>query len=192
MRWLRRVTSLPRDDSPSELGFLVMVGRDAELPLRDVFVRFRDLVSADMDWTDSRKVRFRKRASYVKIATLLLAAVSTVVLGIQAIPSRAEIALPMVALVTVIGGLETFFNWRSRWVLMEEAQYRLNQIRDEMDYYLVTTPAAELKKERLHEFFVQQQDVWGDVSRRWVEFRKLERSQSGDHAVAQTLRTPGA
>jgi hypothetical protein len=114
------------------------------------------------------------------------------VLGIQAIPSRAEIALPMVALVTVIGGLETFFNWRSRWVLMEEAQYRLNQIRDEMDYYLVTTPAAELKKERLHEFFVQQQDVWGDVSRRWVEFRKLERSQSGDHAVAQTLRTPGA
>ncbi|MFJ7212161.1 hypothetical protein [Amycolatopsis sp. NPDC098790] len=37
------------------------------------------------------------------------------VLGIQEIPSRASIALPMVALVTVLGGLETFFNWRSRW-----------------------------------------------------------------------------
>ena len=51
MRWLRRETS-PWDDLPSELGFLVMVGRDAELPLRDIFVRFRDLVSVDMDWTD--------------------------------------------------------------------------------------------------------------------------------------------
>ena len=120
-----------------------MVGRDAELPLRDIFVRFRDLVSADMDWTDSRKVRFRKRASYVKIATLFLTAASTVVLGIQAIPSSHD-------------------------------------------------PGCRMKKERLHEFFVQQQDVWSDVSRRWVEFRKLERSPSGDHAVTQTLRTPGA
>jgi hypothetical protein len=49
---------------------------------------------------------------------------------------RAAIALPMVALVTVIGGLEAYFNWRSLWVLMEETQYRLNRIRDEMDYYL--------------------------------------------------------
>jgi hypothetical protein len=32
---------------------------------------------------------------------------------------------------------------------MEEAQYRLNRIRDEMDYYLVTMPPAELEKERL-------------------------------------------
>jgi|ERR1700733_4127363 len=190
MRWPRRETP-QRNDLPAELGFLVMVGREAELPLRDIFIRFRDLVSADMDWTDSRKARFRKRASYVKVATLSLTAASTVVLGIQAIPSRAAVALPMVALVTVIGGLETFFNWRSRWVLMEEAQYRLNEIRDEMDYYLVTTPAAELKKERLHEFFMQQQDVWGDVSRRWVEFRKLERSPSGDLGVTQTLRMPG-
>ena len=30
----------------------------------------------------------------------------------------------LVALVTVINAVEPFFNWRSRWVLMEEAQYR--------------------------------------------------------------------
>jgi hypothetical protein len=109
MRWLRR-EGPPRNVLLSEMGFLEMAGRDVGLPLPDAFVRFRDLVSADMDWVDSRKFRFRKSASYVKVSTLLLTASSTVVLGIQAIPSRAVIALPMVALVTVIGSLETFFN----------------------------------------------------------------------------------
>lgn len=86
-------------------------------------------------------------------ATLALTASSTVVLGIQAIPSRASIALPMVALVTVLGALETFFSWRSRWVLMEETQYRLNRLRDEMDYYLVATPSIEMHKDHLDQFF---------------------------------------
>jgi hypothetical protein len=86
----------------------------------------------------------------------------------------------MVALVTVLGGLETFFNWRSRWVLMEEAQYRLNRIRDEIDYYLVVTPSANVTKEKLDEFFREQQAVWSDVSRRWVEFRKIDRPSPGE------------
>jgi hypothetical protein len=178
MTWLRQ--RAPRDVLPSEKGFLELAGRAADLPLRDVFINFRDLVSADMDWADSRKVRFRTSASRVRVASLVLTALSTIVLGIPAIPSRASIALPMVALVTVLGGLETFFNWRSRWVLMEEAQYRLNRIRDEIDYYLVVTPSADITREKLDEFFQEQQAVWNDVSRRWVEYRKLDRPPSGE------------
>ena len=83
----------------------------------------------------------------------------------------------MVAVVTLISALEPFFNWRSRWVLMEETQYRLHRIRDEMDYYLVTTPAADLEPSRLSAFFDDQQFIWQDVSRRWIDFRKLDRSQ---------------
>ena len=173
MRWPTQ--RAPRDVLPSEKGFLELAGRTADLPLRDVFIHFRDLVSADMDWTDSRKIRFRTRASRVKIAALGLTALSTIVLGIPFIPARASIALPMVALVTVLGALETFFNWRSRWVLMEEAQYRLNRLRDEIDYYLVVTPSAELNQEKLNGFFEDQQAVWSDVSRRWIEFRKIDR-----------------
>lgn len=44
---------------PSERGFLAVAGRDVGMPLREAFLHFRDLVSADMDWADSRKVRFR-------------------------------------------------------------------------------------------------------------------------------------
>jgi hypothetical protein len=175
--WFGKRTS--RDVLPSEKGFLELVGRKADLPLRDAIVHFRDLVSADMDWTDSRKVRFRRRAGRVKLAALALTALSTIVLGIPAIPARASIALPMVALVTLLGALEAFFNWRSRWVLMEEAQYRLNRLRDEMDYYLVVTPSAEITKDKLDEFFEEQQAIWSDVSRRWIEFRRLDQPPAG-------------
>jgi Protein of unknown function (DUF4231) len=164
---------------PSERGFLEMAGRADNVPVREAFLHFRDLVSADMDWADDRKDRFRRRASCAKVASLVLAAASTVVLGIAAIPGRVAIALPMVALVTLISALEPFFNWRSRWVLMEEAQYRLNRIRDEMDYYLVTTPGADLDRGRLFRFFTEQQGIWRDVSRKWIEFRKLDQPQPG-------------
>jgi hypothetical protein len=159
---------------PSEKGYLEMAGRDAGLPLREQLMSFRDLVSADMAWVDSRKIKFRWRASAVRLATLALTAASTVVLGIDAIPGRATIALPMVAAVTVLAGLEGFHNWRSRWVLMEEALYRLNRLRDEMDLYLVSSPVGALLPDDLDRFFVEQQRIWADVSTRWIEFRKLQ------------------
>ena len=177
MKWVKRHP--PPGALLSENGLFNLAGRRADLPLWDAFVCFRDLVSSDMDWTDSRKARFRRSASRVKIASLSLAALSTVVLGINAIPAQSEVALPLVAMVTLLGGLETFFSWRSRWVLMEETQYRLNRIRDEMDYYLTTTPSDQVKKEDLKRFFEEQQQVWRDVSRQWVEFRALEVSRPG-------------
>ena len=63
---------------------------------------------------------------------------------------------------------------------MEEAQYRLNRLRDEIDYYLVATPRADITKEKLDEFFAQQQDIWSDVSRRWIEFRKMDNPSEGE------------
>ena len=97
----------------------------------------------------------------------------------------------MVALVTVIGALEGFYNWRSRWILMEEAQYRLNRLRDDMDFYLVTTGSDELSRDRLRDFFVDQQAIWSDVSRRWIEFRRIEQPQNEQlPIVSSNVPTP--
>jgi hypothetical protein len=91
----------------------------------------------------------------------------------------------MVAAVTALSGFEGFFNWRSMWVLMEECQYRLNRLRDEIDYYVVLTPEADLSRERLDQFFSLQQEIWADVSRRWIEFRKLERASEASDVTRQ-------
>lgn len=184
MRWLKR-GSKP-SGLPSEKGLFELAGRPAGLSLREVVVHFRDLVSADMDWADSRKTRFRRSSSRIKLASLVLAALSTVVLGIEAIPGRSWVALPLVATVTVLGGLESFFNWRSRWVLMEEAQYRFNRLRDEIDYYLTVTSPEAISRDAVDRFFADQQLIWNDVSRRWIEFRSLGASPSGAGPDAQS------
>ena len=173
--WRRK----PHPTLPSDRGFYAVAG-EQELPLHDQVVRFRELVSSDMDWTDARKSRFRSSAARIKVTTLVLTAVSTVVLGIAGIPARATIALPMVALVSVLTALDAYFNWRSRWILMQETQYRLQRLRDKMDYYLVTTPAAKVEKAALDEFFGEQQAIWADVSKRWVEYYRAEKvSEAG-------------
>ncbi|TYB39864.1 SLATT domain-containing protein [Micromonospora sp. AP08] len=156
----------------SEQGLLVLAGRRTGLPPTEALTTFRELVSADMEWADSRKARFRRRSTWSKGLSLGLTALSTVVLGIPQIPFNAAIALPMVATVTLLGSLELFHNWRSRWILMEETRYRLNRLRDEIDYLLVTDPSEQVARERLDGFFTDQQQIWADVSRQWVEFRR--------------------
>ena len=58
---------------------------------------------------------------------------------------------------------------------MQETQYRLQRLRDKMDYYLVTTPEAKVEKAALDEFFGEQQAIWADVSKRWVEYYRAEK-----------------
>jgi hypothetical protein len=50
-----------------------------------------------------------------------------------------------------------------------------------MDFYLVTTPVEQVTTDRLLEFFEEQQEIWHDVSRRWVEFRKFDRAPRDGH-----------
>ena len=168
----------PHPTLPSDHGFFAIAG-DQELSVREQVMSFRQLVSSDMDWTTIRRRRFQAKAARVKVTTLILTAASTVVLGISGIPARAAIALPMVALVSVLTALDTYFNWRSRWILMEETQYKLQRLRDKIDYYLVTTPAAEVAKTALDEFFSEQEVIWAEASKRWVEYRKAESSTGG-------------
>jgi hypothetical protein len=79
MRFLSRDKT--RYEIASEKGFLFMAGEDAGLTEREIFLKFRNTVSGDMEWADSRKHLFRRRASYVKVTVLLLTAAATVVLS---------------------------------------------------------------------------------------------------------------
>jgi hypothetical protein len=179
MMWFKQPA--PPGVVTSEKGFLDVAGRQEDLSVREMTMRFRDLVSADLDWADARKTMFRRRAFGINLAVLILTGASTVVLGASASASRATYALPMVALVTLLGGIEAFWNWRSRWILMEETRYRLNRLRDEMDFYLVTTCPAEMTRERLGQFFEDQQNIWAEVSGRWlVGHRAVQFSHDND------------
>ncbi|MER7761679.1 SLATT domain-containing protein [Streptomyces sp. NPDC097619] len=119
-----------------------------------------------------KKRRFGRRASATKVASLVLSAASTVILGLQDLNAWADLALACVAVVTLLGAVEPFFDWRSRAVLMEEAQYRFHRLADDLAYLLATTPPEELTVERIDGLFARYQLVWDDLSRGWLDHRR--------------------
>jgi hypothetical protein len=104
--------------------------------------------------------------------SLMLAVGSTIILGLQHLNFWTGLAFSLVAVGTLVNAVEPFFNWRSRWILMEEAQYRLQRIRDELDYHLLKTPSADVALDDLDPFFERLQGVWTDTSERWLAYRR--------------------
>ncbi|MFC9329746.1 DUF4231 domain-containing protein [Kitasatospora sp. NPDC057015] len=120
----------------------------------------------------SRKKRFRLSSSALKVLTLSLSAASTIILGLQNLGFWAGLAFAFVALVTLLGAVESFFNWRSRWVLMEETQYRFQRLADDLEYLVASTPTAGLTYDRLQPIFDEYQSVWAHLSERWLQERR--------------------
>ncbi|MFF3763037.1 SLATT domain-containing protein [Streptomyces sp. NPDC001922] len=145
---------------------------DAGPSPRDVAALLLDKIREGTDYTRGKKKRFGLSASVTKVATLVLSAASTVILGLQNLNAWAGLALACVALVTLLGAVEPFFNWRSRWVLMEEAQYRFQRLADDLEYLVATTAADELTFHQLGEIFGRYQTIWDDLSRTWLEHRR--------------------
>jgi hypothetical protein len=55
---------------------------------------------------------------------------------------------------------------------MEAAQYKLRRIQDELEYYLMKTPAADVTLDDLDPFFERLQGVWTETSERWLAYRR--------------------
>lgn len=147
---------------------------DAGLPPYQVALRLRNDVAEGIEWARARKSRFRRAASVVKVASLAMSVLATIVLGLQDLDFWTGLAFGLIAVSTAVNAVEPFFNWRSRWVLMEETQYRLTRIRDELNYLLLRTPPQHLRFDDVDKFFAKTQEVWKDTSLRWLQYRRSD------------------
>ncbi|MEU3612901.1 SLATT domain-containing protein [Streptomyces sp. NPDC006872] len=147
-------------------------GLGVGLSPREAAALLLDKIRQGNGYARGKKKRFGRSAAVTKVATLVLSAASTVILGLQNLNAWAGPALACVALVTLLGAVEPFFNWRSRWVLMEEAQYRFQRLADHLEYLVASTAADELTFDQLNEIFGQHQAIWGDLGRTWLEHRR--------------------
>src|SRR5262249_8039105 len=105
----------------------------------------------------SRRRRFRRGSVAVRVASLCLSGASTIILGLQNLTFWAGLGFALVALVTVVNTIEPFFAWRSLWTLMEETQYRLHRLQDDLSFYLAATPADQVDPARIEEMFERYQ-----------------------------------
>jgi hypothetical protein len=134
-----------------------------------------DRIEQGNKYARGKKKRFRRSAAAVRLVALGLGATSTIILGLQRLSLWAGVAFALVALVTVVtvvNSLEPFFAWRSRWVPMEETEYRFYRLRDEVTYLFAATQPDQLEPARIRELFDQYQQIWDQLGDRWSEYRR--------------------
>lgn len=136
---------------------------------RDVLAR----IERANTYARARKHRFRRRSAAVRLCVLVMSATSTIILGWQDLNVWTGLAFSLIALVTVVNTLEPFFAWRSRWVLMEETQYRLHRLRDELTFYLASRPPEAIDTAQVTGMFRQYQEIWDQLGSRWLEYRRI-------------------
>jgi hypothetical protein len=120
----------------------------------------------------SRKSQFRSSSSTVRMVSLMLTVTSTIILGLQELNVWTGIAFSLVAIITSVNTLESFFAWRTRWVLMEEVQSKLYKLRDELTYHIAANQPDQLEEPKLRAMFDEYQQIWDQLSNRWMESRR--------------------
>jgi hypothetical protein len=73
-----------------------------------------------------------------------MSSAATIILGLQDLGFWSAIGFSLVALSTATTGIEAFFNWRSRWIFAEAAQYSLYRLQDDLDYLVARKDPLEL------------------------------------------------
>ena len=132
-------------------------------------------IAEALSYTRIRRRRFRRGSIAVRLLSLLLSGASTVILGLQNLTFWASLAFSLVAVTTVLSAIEPFFNWRSRWVLMEDMQARLHRLDNDLTYLVAKTGADGLAPDQLDPYFDRLQGIWEDTSSAWLESRQAEK-----------------
>jgi hypothetical protein len=123
-------------------------------------------------YSRDRKARFRLFSTGTKVLSLVLSGAATIILGLQNLTFWAGLGFSLVALTTTINAIEPFFNWRSRWVLAEEAQHRFYRLQEDLEYLVATRRPDELMAEDLEKLYVRYQEIWDHFAGEWLEHRR--------------------
>ena len=141
----------------------------------DLLAWLQAQIAEALSYTRTRRRRFRRGAVAVRLVSLLLSGASTVILGLQNLTFWASLAFSLVAVTTVLSAIEPFFNWRSRWVLMEDMQARLHRLDNDLTYLVAKTGADGLAPDQLDPYFERLQGIWEETSAAWAESRQADR-----------------
>lgn len=104
--------------------------------------------------------------------TFAVSAGATIALGLSEAGVLGNIGFVLSALVTSLTALESFFNWRSRWINAEEALAEWYAIKEDLRFRVSGVPDEAHADLDLDDFYRRYRDVWAQWSRSWIEARK--------------------
>jgi hypothetical protein len=97
-----------------------------------------------------------------------MTAAATVLLGLAEMSPIVGVALALTALTALVNGLDSFFNFRSRWVIMEEGQAEFHRLDSDLDFAERSGDLDDSVLRRSHESY---QQIWRSMSAQWIESR---------------------
>jgi hypothetical protein len=147
----------------------------ATMASRAEFLKAR--IALALAYLERSRDRNRRRATTIKLSTVGLSAVATVLLGLQLSGMDdflRNFAFILVTLVTLLNALEPFFNFRSMWVEEEASIAQFFRLRDELGYEIATASGGTPSDEVLDRLFHQFLQIWEHHNNAWLGFRKGE------------------
>ncbi|MBX3059294.1 MAG: DUF4231 domain-containing protein [Anaerolineae bacterium] len=141
----------------------------------------KERVSDAITYMRQNKRDNRRRASLIRVTSILLSGIMTVLLGLQIVDladTFRNIAFVFGATVTILNALEPFFNYRALWIEHEIALAEMHRLQDQVDYYLAGVAPESIEVTRLNEFAEKYNEIWNGLNQAWISHRKSERSAS--------------
>ncbi len=139
--------------------------------------RLREHIQYSIENTQGKARSNKRRASFIKLASLVTSALVTVLIGWNSAGLEIwlnNIALAGAATVTLLSALEPFFNYRALWVEHEEAAWRFYAVQDDIEFYLAGKEIADVDDAQLDEYHARIRRIWDELSQRWLSFRRGE------------------
>ncbi|MCF8371354.1 MAG: DUF4231 domain-containing protein [Bacteroidales bacterium] len=120
--------------------------------------------------------RYKKTAFRLKIISVLLAAIITVLLGIKFGDASLTNALSNVSLVlgasiTVLSAYEAFFDPKALWVRETVTFVRLKDLQRDLDFWRSGIDPNEITTEELNKFKIRLDLILEDTLKYWMKIR---------------------
>jgi hypothetical protein len=126
----------------------------------------------DRQWARERRAVWSARSTFLHALTFVLAVAAIVFLGVASLDGFAIVGFICTTVGTTVAGLETFFNWRSRWVAADSALARWHELEESLSLYVASNEAKLLSIDHLVEFDTQRRSVWSELSQTWLDERR--------------------
>jgi hypothetical protein len=136
-------------------------------------------IDTSIDYVHNQRDRFQRLAGSIRVGTLILSALVTALLGIrwQAYSGLLRnVAFIVGTLTTTLASLDLYFNYRSLWVEHEEAEWRLQRLKDRIGFYLEGRKPEEIDGTVMAKYHESYQWIWDHLSTNWLALRRSTHS----------------
>ncbi|MFS0519086.1 SLATT domain-containing protein [Nostoc sp. UIC 10607] len=121
----------------------------------------------------------RINAIKIKLISLSVASLTTILLGLNGLNTSNKIVLQNVAftlsaVTSLLTAWDTFFNYRGLWIVYTNTLNKLHELKDKLEY-LGTGEIEPNSQEDLDNLYQQYQSILNETNTTWTELRKEQK-----------------